>query len=392
MIRNEELFDRAVAEAFDSYVSLGIQNRASVLPRVRASQGLGTPVASPSLAARIAANVGNRSSRPRRRGATVWVAAAIAVLIGANLAAFKLSPVYRTALADAPVFGPVTANLLRDLGLGESTPGATSSVLPGVTPLAGSADVHGIRLDMIAGYADTIRTILILKSPSDLVPFGRGDAGPAEMLLTDEFGHTYHGWVGEAGGGQLVLGFDPLVAQPGADRLTLTIPTLHGRGALVHVSGYPAGTKGEYSGPIISGPWTLTFDLSAVAGQHLALPAPQTINGTTYTITDIRKSGPFMDVQWTVSGTAVDAMVAGIRSRAGMPSSSADASPGYDFGSAELDSLSGSRVAIGYGTETLSGPLFRVVYADALFRLAQAGTYRLVIGSNPSVTFLIKVN
>jgi hypothetical protein len=64
----------------------------------------------------------------------------------------------------------------------------------------------------------------------------------------------------------------------------------------------------------------------------------------------------------------------------------------YDFGSAELDSLSGSRVAIGYGTGTLSGPAFRVVYADALFRLAQTGTYRLVIGSNPSVTFLIKVN
>jgi len=98
-----------------------------------------------------------------------------------------------------------------------------------------------------------------------------------------------------------------------------------------------------------------------------------------------------MDVQWTVSGTSVDGMVAGNRSRPGMPSSS-DASPTYDFGSAELDSLSGSRVAIGYSTGTISGPAFRVVHADALFRLAQAGTDRLLIGSNPSVTFLIKVN
>jgi hypothetical protein len=106
----------------------------------------------------------------------------------------------------------------------------------------------------------------------------------------------------------------------------------------------------------------------------------------------MRKSGPFMDVQWTVSGTAVDAMVAGNRSHSGMPSSSADVSPSHDFGSAELDSLSGSRAAIGSGRGTISGPVFRVVYADALFRLAHTGAYRLVIGSNPSVSFLIKVN
>jgi len=172
----------------------------------------------------------------------------------------------------------------------------------GLTPKVRTSSIGALErrtdLDLIAGCADTIRTILILKSPSDLVPFGRGDAGPAEMLLTDQFGHTYYGWVGEAGAGQLILGFDPLVAQPGPDRLTLTIPTLHGRGALVHVSGYSAGTKGEYAGPISNGPWTLTFDLSAVAGQHLALPAPQTISGTTYTITDIRKSGPL----WTFNG------------------------------------------------------------------------------------------
>lgn len=355
-------------------------------------RGLGTPVASPSLAARIAASVGTRTGRRHRRAATAWVAAAVAILIGANLVAFKLFPVYRTALADAPVFGPATVTLLKNLGLGEpATAGTTSPVIPGVTPLAASADVHGIRVDVIAGYADTIQTLIILKAPSDLAPFGRGDAGPAEMLLTDQFGHTYHGWVGEPGAGQLVLGFDPLVAPSGPDRLTLTIPTLHGRGSLVHVSGYPAGTKGEYAGPIVNGPWTLTFDLSAVAGQRLPVPDPQTINGTIYTITDIRKAGPFMDVQWTVRGTAVDALVAAGRSRTAMPSSSGDAGGRYDFGSAELDAPSGSLVAIGYGNGTLAGPMSRVVHADALFRLAHAGTYRLVIGSNPSVTFDITV-
>jgi hypothetical protein len=328
----------------------------------------------------------------RRHIARVWVAAGLAVLVGVNLAAFQFSPVYRNALADAPVFGPVTVNLLRNLGLGSSTTGTASPVLPGVTPLAGSAEANGVRLELVAGYADTIRTILILKSPNGLVPFGMGVGGVDEMRLTDEFGHSYQGWASNDGNGQLILGFAPLVAGQGADRLTLVIPAMYGSGPLVHVPGYPAGTKGEYPGPFVAGPWTLTFDLSAAAGQRLAVPAPQTIDGTTYAITDVRKSGPFVDVQWSVSGRSVDAMVAANSSRSGMPSPSGNPDTQYNFGSAELYSPSGSRIPVQSGNGTLAGPTFRVIHVDYLYRLEQPGTYRLVIGSNPSVTFVIKVN
>jgi hypothetical protein len=63
MIREEELFDRALAKAVESYVSRGIHDTESVLPRVRAN---------------IEAASAGRRRRPRR----LWLLPAVAIIAG----------------------------------------------------------------------------------------------------------------------------------------------------------------------------------------------------------------------------------------------------------------------------------------------------------------------
>jgi hypothetical protein len=63
MVKDEEVFERALADELKSYIDAGIRNRTSVLARVQA-------------------NLGKLPSKTRRRPRTVWLLPAVAIVAG----------------------------------------------------------------------------------------------------------------------------------------------------------------------------------------------------------------------------------------------------------------------------------------------------------------------
>lgn len=317
----------------------------------------------------------SRVARRARRG----VVAAV-LMAGLNLLALQVWPSYHRVLADTPIIGPTTVALLSDLGLGSSI----SSPAP--SPLAVSAGKGGVRVTLVAGYADAIRTIVVMKTSPAFAPFF---SGPDQPTLTDQSGQTVAGLPGAYLSGHQVLVFPPFsVAGSDSSRrltLTLTVPALYapwGKSPrMVHVAGYPAGTKGEYPAPVVVGPWHLSFHLTTVGGTKLPLPADQAVGGTTYTITSLVESTPFLDIAWSVSGAAVAAANA-------HPTSSQLTSA--VLGEEQLYSPRGQAITAIAESGSLPASASRATL-EGIFALSGKGTYRLVMGANPSVTFTIPV-
>lgn len=116
-----------------------------------------------------------------------WAAVAVVVLLGSNLAAYRVFPSYRVVLAAAPGFGPATVTILDNLGLGGLPPAN------GVVPLGASTVVNGVHVTVVAGYTDSIQTVLILKAPNGLKPpwLASWDPSVPVPTLTDQFGDSY---------------------------------------------------------------------------------------------------------------------------------------------------------------------------------------------------------
>jgi len=306
--------------------------------------------------------------------------ATVALLIIVNFGALQIWPSYRGVLADTPVFGPLTMGVLSGLGLIPSAPGASP------TPLAVSQVRGGARVTLRAGYADSIRTVLLLKTTKALVPFF---SGPDQPTLTDQYGQTLKGLPGGDVSGEQILLFPPLSASDSDHpiSLTLTIPAMFSQSTksasapMVHVAGYPAGTKGVYPGPVTLGPWSLSFQLRAMGGVRLSRPAMQAKAGTTYTITDIMKSGPFLDVAWKESGFA--------------PTQASTHADSFKLANAvlgdyELYSPTGQATTIVAQSGSLQ-PAPSTATDEAIFAINGAGTYRLVVGAGSSVAFEVHI-
>jgi len=303
-------------------------------------------------------------------------AVAAALVVAVNFAALQIWPSYRGVVAATPVIGPVTMGLLGNLGLAPSGPSPT-------TVFVSQVQQH-TRVTVVAGYADAIRTIVVLKTDPVSYPFWEG---PDRPTLTYQDGQSVTGLLGPALGGDQVLLFPPLGPNGSSRRLTLTltIPALsapYAKGApRVHVAGYPSGPKGTFPAPVTFGHWRLTFQLPQRGGITLPLPKAQTVDGTTYTFTSLVKSGRFLDIAWNVSGYAP---------------AQANAHPNsYPLMAAALGDYalySPAGQAANIITEGGALPAnTNVASAEAIFELSGSGTYRLEIDGQPAVVFTIVV-
>jgi hypothetical protein len=207
----------------------------------------------------------------------------VVAILFVNLVAAYFAPRYGQALADAPIVGGVTSPVLRYSGLDASQ----------ITHLDVSATSSGHTIKVVAAFADTERTVLLLEvdgKPHGL-PMKEAACCYAEGTLVDQFAIEYQRIYSPDA---MAMTFKPLAgpaSQLGA-RLRLHITTLQ-------------GLRPEFQA--ISGDWSLNVTLIQQAGKVLANPAPVTANGITYTITSERLSGQQLHVAFSLSGPAVDA-------------------------------------------------------------------------------------
>jgi hypothetical protein len=249
-----------------------------------------------------------RISAPRSRPAPLAVrisataAAAIVAILLANVAAAYFAPKYQRTLADSGA-GPVSQRFLAAVGLSDGD----------VATIGDSATSSGHTLQLEAGYADGLRTVLFLSIDGRGVTGNPKQFGPNpgdwsvnydETTLTDQFGNNY----GAAGiGGPTDLQFEALKwpASEVGGRLTLRI------------TGIWAMWKGLAQGPnnvidsealTTHGDWTLHATLIAAPAHAIALPAPVHVSHIDYTFTSITASETEIVLHWTVSGPVNDGL------------------------------------------------------------------------------------
>lgn len=225
-------------------------------------------------ARRPAARVGGVRLVPR-------LSAAVALVVLAFGAASYFAPRFSQALADAPLLGNATGPLLRSVGL---------AGLDGrVTTFSGAAVSSGYRVELIGGYADAIRTIVLLRvQPADRsVLLSNG----TRVTLTDQFGRRLElkGGVADEQTGQEVLEFEPIsgpAASLGA-RLTLQAATL---------TAFAATRDG------LQGDWELHATIALDESRALTPPGLGRLGTMTVMFTRVTATTTALEVQLHVQG------------------------------------------------------------------------------------------
>lgn len=228
------------------------------------------------------------TTRPRPARTTFQVSAAVAAVLVAillaNIVAAYFAPRYQRALADSGV-GSVSQKFLAAFGLNDGN----------VTAVNDSATSSGHTVTLVAGYADGLRTVLLLSIDGrgltgDPKGFGMnpGDYGIdlGSVKLSDQFGRTYGFGTGVMGPNELL--FEPLgwPASSVGGRLTLHITALDAM-----------WLRGSSS---VSGDWTLHATLVSTPAHTIALPAPIHAPQADYKFTSISASETEMVLHWTV--------------------------------------------------------------------------------------------
>jgi hypothetical protein len=239
--------------------------------------------------------------RRPRRGLRLAIALAIAVVVigTGNLAAAYYAPTYGQALAAAPALGGIARPLLQFIGLTEQS----------AVALSGSATSSGHTIQLVAGSADGLRTVILLEID------GRGLTGKPKLYgthpgdfavvggsatLSDQFGHVYR----QRGGlGPTALEFDPLVspASKVGARLTLHISGLQKQWLLPLRPNAPVPAD-----IMLGGDWTLHATLIQASMHDLPLPAPVRTADGVFSVTLLRLTGSELVIHWTVSGPIND--------------------------------------------------------------------------------------
>jgi hypothetical protein len=327
----------------------------------------------PGLGARVlaadAAPVNRRRHLPRR---AAFAAAAMAAFLIANASALYVAPAYALALASAPVAGGPSAALLSAAGLSASD---------GTTPIGSTAVAAGKRVTLVEGTADTLRTVLVFDVPPGMV------IPPDDITVTDQFGRSISdsGFAEAWAGGGITSKSIGVTPGPGDTRFGMMTPgALFGRsGQLViilpPVSGEAARVGARLTlridaiasntGPgskdgappwrdALHGPWTLTANLVVQPASNLQQPPPQTIDGTTWTLSSLGQAGGALEVRGTVTGPDAERLTSG-----GRP--------------AELRTASGGRVAPLYFEYAGTPNRLRFSFT---FKRPAAGTNQLRIG------------
>jgi hypothetical protein len=237
-----------------------------------------------------------RRRRPLRTGAALVIAL---LLIGlGNLAGAYYVPRYGQALAQVPLVGGIYAKALQYYGLAEQN----------VTVVNGSSTSSGHTVRLVAGYADGLRTLLVVEIDGKALTYGKtshpnpgefgvgnhGETPDLGVTLTDQFGHSYK--EGAGNGYTNYLQFQPLVwpASKVGARLTLHITTL----TKLWLEG--AGQDE------VSGDWTLHATLVAEPVHVLPLPSPVRTTNAVYTFTSLRVTSTAVHIEWTATGALID--------------------------------------------------------------------------------------
>jgi hypothetical protein len=272
-----------------------LERRLSALPTsLRVSAGDARAIA--SLQALRVTAIRPRAHPPQRLAAGLAIAAI--AIVAANFAVAYYAPTYGQALAAAPILGGIAQPLLQVTGITQAN----------AVALNGSATSNGHTVQLVAGYADGLRTVILLEID------GRGLTGKPKLFgshpgdfsiaagdatLADQFGHVYSQ---RGGPGPTVLEFEPLVwpASKVGARLTLHITGLQKYWLL----GPPPPTTDT----ALSGDWTLHATMIAAAMHDLALPAPVRTSDGVFSVTLLRFTGSELVIHWPVTGPINDQM------------------------------------------------------------------------------------
>jgi hypothetical protein len=238
-------------------------------------------------AGRITARVLSLGRKPRRRQLVRALALGVATLLIAT-AVLYFVPAADATLADAPIAG----DLLRDAGLA----GAGNRV----TAVGAVSESSGIRLQLIGAYADSTRTVLLIRSNPAVLPLG---ARVFDAQLTDQFGRSYFSGSGQSDSrtGQIVMTFDALAwpdALTGA-RITLKVSGVE------RACASAAFCSDSKSGPYVSGAWTLPAIIGIDEGTVLALPAPGRLGNGNFRFTSVVSTPATIAVDIEVAGMSM---------------------------------------------------------------------------------------
>ena len=240
------------------------------------------PDASRVAAAALAAH--RSAARPGRRRLVIAIAMVPLVMLIVTAIAAYFAPAFSQALADAPIAGRVAGPVLRQFGL--------ASVEDRVSSFGDRSTSSGYTIELIAGYADSSRTVLFLRATpaARVVPVFRGVAA-----LHDQFGREYR-WTGAFANsetGDAAITFVPIegpASRLGA-RLTLTLSQLEDPNA-----GQPV---------TITSTWELHGTLLPDEGRDLAAPERGALGSATFTFTKARALPAALLVEALITGATM---------------------------------------------------------------------------------------
>jgi hypothetical protein len=235
---------------------------------------------------------------PRRllRPAAAFLIALALIGLG-NLGAAYYAPRYGQALAQVPLVGGIYGKALQYYGL----------VPQNVTIVNDSSTSAGHTVRLVAGYADGLRTVLVVEIDGRTLTYGKtshpspgefgvgnhGETPDLGYTLTDQFGHSYT--EGGGNGYENYMQFQPLAwpASKVGARLTLHITTLRKL--------WLAPGQDE-----LSGNWTVHATLVAEPIHVLALPSPVRTSNAVYTFTSLRVTSTAVHIEWATTGALID--------------------------------------------------------------------------------------
>ena len=214
---------------------------------------------------------------PVRRLPRLAIAATLLLLaLPVTWGVLYLSPATAAALADASGPGGFSSEILDNVGLGTGS---------GITAQSSSATSSGYRVQLVGVYADSIRTVILLRvQPGAMVSgFPR---------LRDQFGTTYEMRGAE---GNLETGDEAMIFEPPSGLVSLTgLRFTLEMNELMNMSPHS-----------VHGGWTVKGVVLLNAVKHLAAPASGTLGRGTVTYIDARYGGRVVSIRAEVRGVSL---------------------------------------------------------------------------------------
>jgi hypothetical protein len=287
---------------------------------------------------RITSRVLGAAARPAPSRLVPRLAIAAAILVAAVPVAWGVlyfSPATAAALADAS--GPgFSHEILDNFGLGTEN----------ITAQNSSATSSGYEVQLVGAYADSIRTVVLLKSDPPVYASGF-------MQLTDQFGTTYylHNGEGNLLTGDQVLSFEPAswLAMNTGMRFTLTFNELE-----------------LLDGSSVRGSWTVKGVVLLKTGTLLHAPPPGPLGRGMVRFTEVRYVGRVISIQAEVRGVSLDGEVPPMKQ-------GAKPSPRFQVELAPIDGSLGKPASFGWGS---SGDVTKL---QLLFVNVDPGTYYVIL-------------